>query len=65
MTISKDQLFAQLAAMDRRYADLEARLAQQAGQGDPQDYRELSKELTQLRDVVLGYRTHQRIGQNI
>jgi len=65
MPVPKDQFLAQLATLDRRYTELEQQLVQQATQADAPDYQRLSKELTQLKDLVLGYRTYQRIEREI
>ena len=62
MQIPQKQLLEQLAALDRRVAELEQQLADQAAGGnDPQAYQALSKERSGLRDIVTAYRTYVRI----
>ncbi|PIQ84863.1 MAG: peptide chain release factor 1 [Candidatus Omnitrophica bacterium CG11_big_fil_rev_8_21_14_0_20_63_9] len=62
MQLPVPQLLEQLARLDQRYAELERQIAEQAGrQPDPQAYQQLSKELSDLREVVTAYRTYQRI----
>jgi len=64
MIIPKEQLLARLASMDRRYRELEQQLV--AGAAQPaSDYQQWSKELTQLREFVTGYRTYLRIERDI
>jgi peptide chain release factor 1 len=61
-SLSRAQLFEHLSRLDRRYAELERQVADQAGRGsDPKAYQALSKELTELRDLVLNFRTYQRL----
>ena len=60
--IPRQQFLDQLAQLERRYTELEQRLAELAGSGsDPQAYQALSKELSELRDTVTAYRTYLRI----
>jgi len=66
MSISRQQLLEQLAKLDRRYTELEqeaASLAASAGGhgADPKAYQQRSKELSDLREIVMTYRTYQRI----
>jgi len=75
MQVSHQQLLAQLAQLEQRYADLEQELATEAGRQseDPlpaprqqagqvgKRYQELSKELSDLREMVTAYRTYQRL----
>jgi len=65
MTIPREQLLAQLAALDRRYTELERRLVEQSTQPDSAELQRLSKELSQMRERVNLYRTSQRIEQDI
>ena len=65
MQVPRDQLLAQLAQLDRRYAELERQLADQAGsRTDPRTYQAFAKELSELRDLVLAYRTYLRVGRD-
>jgi peptide chain release factor 1 len=62
MQTPKEQLLAQLGQLDGRYAELEQQLAEQALKShDPQAYQRLSRELSDLRDLVSAYRTYRRI----
>src|SRR3989338_1962785 len=63
MQISAEQLLSQLAQLERRYAELEEHLAPQASQSqrEPKAYQALSKELSDLREIVTTYRTSVRI----
>ena len=67
MQIPPQQLLEQLSQLERRYTDLEHRAADQAGQapGDPQAYQQLSKELSDLREIVMTYRTYLRVEQDV
>ena len=59
MQIPRDQLLEHLAQLDRRYAELEQQLTEAAGsRSDPQAYQPLSKELSDLRELVSVYRTY-------
>ena len=75
MPLAREQLLEQLAQMERRYAELEHQLAAlspyrsgagQAGQAaaDPKAYQALSKELSDLRELVTLYRTYQRLEED-
>ena len=63
MHLSPQQLLEQLAALERRYAELEHRVADMAGQSgsDPKLYQQLTKEFSELREMVMTYRTYLRI----
>jgi peptide chain release factor 1 len=64
MALSRQQLLDQLASLERRYAELEQQVAgaaQQAQAGGAKAYQALSKELSELRDLVLTYRTYLRV----
>ena len=62
MPHSSQQLLEQIGQLDRRYTELEQHVAEQAAQrSDPQAYQALSKELSDLREVVTIYRTYLRI----
>ncbi|MBI4342573.1 MAG: peptide chain release factor 1 [Candidatus Omnitrophica bacterium] len=55
-------MLAQLAQLDQRYTELEHQVAAQAGsRADPQAYQQLAKELSDLRDLMMTYRTYLRI----
>jgi peptide chain release factor 1 len=58
MQIPRDQLLDQLARLDDRHTELEQQLADLAGRKDPQTYQALSRELSDLRDIVGTYRTY-------
>ena len=70
MPISRQQLLEQLAKLDRRYAELEEDIAQLAGQRGTDSLparqagkalQQRSKELSDLREIVLAYRTYLRV----
>ncbi len=71
MQLPREQLLDQLSQLERRYAELERRLADQAGGREPlpapparqagKTYQELSKELSDLREMVALYRTYLRV----
>jgi peptide chain release factor 1 len=62
MQLPRQQLLEQLAQLERRYTELEHRVAESAEtQGDPKSYQQLSKELSDLREIVMTYRTYLRI----
>ena len=62
MQIPREQLLAHLTQLDRRYSEVEQQLADQAGSRvEPRAYQELAKELSELREIVLTYRTFLRI----
>ena len=65
MNLPRDQFLAHLTELDLRYTDLEHRVAQLATQPDSQEYQQLSKELAQLKDVVMTFRTYQRIERDV
>jgi len=61
MHLPREQLLAQLTQLEKRYEELEHQLAQSAAQGGSPEYQRLSKEHAQLKDLVLAFRTYQRI----
>ena len=63
MALSPQQLLEQLAQLERRYAALEQQVAAQASHvgSDPKAYQQLSKELSDLRELVMAFRTYQRV----
>ena len=63
MHISAQQLLEHLSQLERHYAKLEHLAASQATrpQGDAKTYQQLSKELSDLREIVMTYRTYLRI----
>ena len=66
MQIPPQQLLEQLEQLDRRYAELEQQVADQAAsRTDPQAYQQLARELSELRDLVLSYRTYRRIEREV
>jgi len=65
MLLPRDQFLAQLSQLDRRYTELEHQLAQLATQPDSKEYQELSKELAKLKELVLTFRTYQRIEREV
>jgi len=64
MHMPREQLLDQLSQLERRYAELERQLADQAGGREPKHYQELSKELSDLRELVTLYRTYRRVEQD-
>ena len=65
MLLPREQFLAHLQQLDRRYTELEEHLVQLASQPDSQDYQQDSKELTQLKELVLTFRTYQRIEREV
>ena len=62
MHIPPQQLLDQLAQLDRRYTELESQMVESASQrADPQAYQALARELSELRELVMTYRTYLRI----
>jgi len=61
MPLSRQQLLEQLALLERRYTELESQVAALASSGDPKTYQPLAKELSDLREIVMTYRTYQRV----
>ena len=62
MQIPRQQLLEQLAQLERRYTELEHQAAAHAGQqSDPKAYQQISKELSDLREIVMTYRTYLRV----
>ncbi len=61
MSLSRQQLLDQLAQLERRYSQLEQQVVQLAGQPDNKAYQQTAKELSDLRDLVLTFRTYQRV----
>ena len=62
MQIPRHTLLEQLAHLERRYTELEHQAAAHAGQqSDPKMYHQLSKELSDLREIVTTYRTYLRV----
>ncbi len=62
--VPRDQLLAHLAQLEQHYSRLEEEAAAQAGRsaaagGRP--YQEISKELSDLREIITPYRTYQRL----
>ncbi len=66
MRLPPKRLLEELARLERRYTELEHRLAELAGsRSDPQAYQALSRELSELRDTVMAYRTYLRIEREV
>jgi len=63
MQIPRQQLLEQLAKLEQRYTELEQQVAESAGSRsrDPQAYQQLLKELSDLRETAMAYRTYLRI----
>ena len=62
MPIPRQQLLEHLAQMERRYAELEQQAAETAGKpGEPQPYQQAAKELSDLREIVMTYRTYRSV----
>ncbi len=62
MQIPKQQLLEHLAQLERRYTELEHQAAETAGKpGDPQAYQQAARELSELREIVLTYRTYRLV----
>ena len=65
MRIPPVELLAQFARLDRHYTELEQQVAEQAGnRSDPQAYQALARELSDLRDLVMAYRTYLKIDRD-
>ncbi|MBI2885451.1 MAG: peptide chain release factor 1 [Candidatus Omnitrophica bacterium] len=58
-------MLARLEQADRRYAEVERQLVQQAAQADSKAYQDLSRELAQLKSPILLFRTYRRIEREI
>ena len=65
MILPRSQFLAHLAEIDRRYTDLEHQVARLATQPDSQEYQRFSKELTQMKEIVMSFRMHQRIERDV
>ena len=65
MNLPRDQFLTHLAALDRRYTELEDQLARQATQPQAEEYQRLLKELTKLKELVLTFRIYQRIEREV
>ena len=67
MQVPRDQLLAELARLDQRYTELEHQVAAQAGdsRSDPHAFQQLAKELSDLRDTVMTYRTYVRLEREV
>ncbi len=66
MHVPRQQLLTHLAQLERRYTELERQTAEQAAQQrDPKAYQQLSKELSDLRELVMTYRTYLRVDQDV
>ena len=61
MQLTRKQLLEQVAILEQRSTEMEHRLAAEAEQHDPKAYQHLSKELSELRDMVMTFRTYQRV----
>ncbi|MBI3020761.1 MAG: peptide chain release factor 1 [Candidatus Omnitrophica bacterium] len=62
MPISRQELLEQLAQLERRYTALEAQAAAHAErQGESQAYQRVAKELSDLREIVMTYRTYRSV----
>jgi peptide chain release factor 1 len=75
MQLSRKQLLDHLAQLERRYADIERQTAEQATQQrDPlpaaarqqagKTYQQLAKELSELREIIMTYRTYVRVDRD-
>ncbi len=68
MQLPSQRLLEELASLDRRYAELEHQAATLASQPSERGatnkrYQEFTKELAALRELVMAYRTYQRVDQ--
>jgi len=63
--IPRDKFLVHLTELDRRYTELEHKLATLATQSDSKEYQQLSKELAQLKDLVTTFRMYQRIERDV
>ena len=62
MHVPPQELLAQFAQLEQRYAELEQQVADQAAsRPDPQAYQALARELSDLRDPVMAYRTYLKL----
>ncbi len=66
MKLPPHQLLEQLASLERRYGELEQAAAGEASRRheDPKGYQQLSKELSDLRELATTYRTYLRIDRD-
>ena len=65
MAVPREPLLNQLIQRERRYAELEQRLAQIASTPNAPEYQQRSKELAQLKELVMLFRTTQRIEREV
>mgnify|MGYP001608547003 CR=1 FL=1 len=64
MQVPPEQLLAHAAQLERRYEELERQaVASATPASDPKVYQQLAKELSELRDVVMTYRTYLSVEQ--
>lgn len=63
--LPRAQLLNQLIQREQRYTELEQRLAQLASTPGAAEYQQLSKELTQLKELVMLFRAYQRIEREV
>ena len=58
MQLPRQQLLEYAAQLERRYTELEQQVAETAGKpGEPRAYQQAAKELSDLREIVMTYRT--------
>ena len=65
MALPREPLLNQLRQRERRYVELEQRVAQLASASNTPEYQQLSKELAQLKELVMLVRTYQRIEREV
>ena len=65
MLLPREPLLNQLRQRERRYVELEQRVAQLASASNTPEYQQLSKELAQLKELVMLVRTYQRIEREV
>ena len=65
MNLPRGRFLSKLVELETRYRQLEQQLARQAASADPKAYQQLSKELSQSKEIVMLFRTYQRIERDV
>ena len=64
MQHSPHQLLEQLSQVEQRYTELEHQAAAQAGGPTAKAYQQISRELSELRELVMTFRAYQRVARD-